>query len=124
MSCNTCSHSSIVTQVLDCTFAISEGPDGLKEAVQRLCAEAQTAVESGGVAMICLSDRGYGLGRAPVPSLLATGAVHHHLVQLKLRSSVGLLVDSGEPREVHQFCLLVRMKNRDVWRRVVLVGMV
>eukprot|EP00198_Chlamydomonas_reinhardtii_P003746 XP_001693082.1 glutamate synthase, NADH-dependent [Chlamydomonas reinhardtii] len=95
------------TKVLDCTFPVSEGPAGLRKALDRLCQEAEAAVKAGQYAMICLSDRGYGPNRAPVPSLLATGAVHHHLVQLRLRSNVGLLVDSGEPREVHQFCLLV-----------------
>ena len=73
---------------------------GLRKALDRLCQEAEAAVKAGQYAMICLSDRGYGPNRAPVPSLLATGAVHHHLVQLRLRSNVGLLVDSGEPREV------------------------
>ncbi|KXZ50144.1 hypothetical protein GPECTOR_17g780 [Gonium pectorale] len=96
------------TKVLDSTFPVEEGPQvGMRNALTRLCAEAEAAVQSGSYALVCLSDRGYGASRAPVPSLLAAGAVHHHLVQLKLRSSVGLLVDSGEPREVHQFCLLV-----------------
>ncbi|GFR49656.1 hypothetical protein Agub_g11798 [Astrephomene gubernaculifera] len=95
------------TKVLDSTFPVSEGPMGMRAALARLCAEAEAAVQSGQYALVCLSDRKYGPDRAPVPSLLAAGAVHHHLVQLKLRSSVGLLVDSGEPREVHQFCLLV-----------------
>ncbi len=88
------------TQVLDATFPVDDGPMGLRVAIARLCSEAQAAVEAGGFALLCLTDRSYGPGRAPVPSLLAAGAVHHHLVQLKLRSRVGLLVDSGEPREV------------------------
>ncbi|GIL79137.1 hypothetical protein Vretimale_16677 [Volvox reticuliferus] len=95
------------TKVLDCTFPVEEGPLGLPAALGRLCEEAENAVKSGSYALLCLSDRAYSATRAPVPSLLAAGAVHHHLVQLKLRSNVGLLVDSGEPREVHQFCLLV-----------------
>ncbi|KAG2492850.1 hypothetical protein HYH03_009004 [Edaphochlamys debaryana] len=95
------------TKVLDSTFPVAEGAEGMRAAITRLCAEAEAAVKSGSYALVCLSDRAYGPDRCPVPSLLAAGAVHHHLVQLKLRSSVGLLVDSGEPREVHQFCLLV-----------------
>ncbi|GLI65807.1 hypothetical protein VaNZ11_009430 [Volvox africanus] len=95
------------TKVLDSTFSVEEGPMGLPAALGRLCEEAEAAVKSGSYALLCLSDRAYSAARAPVPSLLAAGAVHHHLVQLKLRSNVGLLVDSGEPREVHQFCLLM-----------------
>lgn len=57
----------------------------MRAALRRLSAEAQAAVESGQYGLIVLSDRGYGPTRAPVPSLLATGAVHHHLVQLKVR---------------------------------------
>lgn len=82
-------------------------PAGLRTALSRLCDEAEEAVKSGNFALLCLSDRSYSSTRAPVSSVLAAGAVHHHLVQLKLRSNVGLLVDSGEPREVHQFCLLM-----------------
>lgn len=76
-------------QTLDCTFPVEEGPAGLRAALVRLCSEAEAAVLAGGYALVCLSDRGYGPGRAPVSSLLATGAVHHHLVQLKVGVCVG-----------------------------------
>ena len=59
-----------------------------------------------GYNIIILSDRSVSAERVPVPALLATSATHHHLIRKGLRTSVGLVVESGEPREVHQFCTL------------------
>ena len=59
-----------------------------------------------GINIIILSDRRAGEERIPMPSLLACAAVHHHLIRQGLRTSVGLVVESGEPREVHHFCCL------------------
>ncbi|RWO29771.1 glutamate synthase central domain-containing protein, partial [Mesorhizobium sp.] len=56
--------------------------------------------------IIILSDRQLGPDRIAIPALLATAAVHHHLIRKGLRTSVGLVVESGEPREVHHFCCL------------------
>nr|QKY14997.1 glutamate synthase 1 [NADH] chloroplastic isoform X1 (GOSHI) [Polytomella parva] len=94
------------TKIIDTTFPAESGPDGLKENVKRIQSEAEAAIKEG-YSFICLCDRAFGPSRVPVSALLATGAVHHHLVQLKLRSRIGLLVDSAEPREIHQFCTLL-----------------
>jgi glutamate synthase (NADPH/NADH) large chain len=93
------------SQTLDITFPAEQGAAGMEPAVARLCAEAEAAVR-GGYNIIILSDRRAGADRVPIPSLLACAAVHHHLIREGLRTSVGIVVESGEPREVHHFCCL------------------
>ena len=92
--------------VLSALFDPNSGGQPLKAALDRLRREATQAVADG-YAIIVLSDRGVGPGAAPVPSLLATGAVHHHLIRGGNRTKVGLVVETGEAREVHHFCLLI-----------------
>ena len=90
---------------LDTTWASDRGAAGLTPALDALCAEAEKAVRDG-INIIILSDRKAGTDRVPMPSLLACAAVHHHLIRQGLRTSVGLVVESAEPREVHHFgCL-------------------
>jgi glutamate synthase domain-containing protein 2/glutamate synthase domain-containing protein 3 len=99
-------HYVFDTETLDCTWPIAEGPQGLERAVERLCAEAAAAVGLG-VTVLILSDRAVSHERVPVPSLLAVSAVHHHLVRRGTRLRTGIVVESGEPREVHHIaCLL------------------
>ncbi|MBN2308752.1 MAG: glutamate synthase large subunit, partial [Candidatus Hydrogenedentes bacterium] len=86
-------------------FAVQDGPGALPKALERVCAEALQAVADGATILI-LSDRGVDGGHAPIPSLLATGAVHHHLVREQARTECGIVVESGEPREVMHFALL------------------
>src|SRR3954463_1870522 len=74
--------------------------------MERLCSEADAALAAG-VNILILSDRAAGQERAPVPALLATAGVHHHLVRRGTRLQCGLIVESGEPREVHHFCTLI-----------------
>jgi glutamate synthase (NADPH/NADH) large chain len=93
------------TRTLDTTYAAERGPDGMEDALARVCERAEAAVH-GGYNIIILSDRMVGPGRVPIPALLATAGVHHHLIREGLRTSVGLVVESGEPREVHHFCVL------------------
>ncbi|MDW9775178.1 glutamate synthase large subunit [Sinorhizobium meliloti] len=93
------------TKTLDFTYDISRGAEGMLEMLDRLCERAEAAVK-GGYNIIVLSDRQIGLDRVAIPALLATAAVHHHLIYKGLRTSVGLVVESGEPREIHHFCLL------------------
>ena len=93
------------TKTIDMTYASSEGAAGMQGAVDRLCERAEAAV-AGGYNIIILSDRQVGPDRIAIPSLLATAAVHHHLIRKGLRTSVGLVVETGEPREVHHFCCL------------------
>jgi glutamate synthase (NADPH/NADH) large chain len=93
------------TKTLDFTYDVSRGAEGLPEILERLCERAENAVKSG-YNIIVLSDRQIGPDRVAIPALLATAAVHHHLIRKGLRTSVGLVVETGEPREVHHFCLL------------------
>lgn len=86
-------------------FPIDQGPSALDNAVARVCAEASEAVTNGAT-LIILSDRGVNEKHAPIPSLLAAGAVHHHLVREKIRTECGLIIETGEAREVMHFCLL------------------
>ena len=93
------------TKTLDITFAVDRGVEGMELAVTRLCDRAEQAVLDG-YNIIILSDRLVGAGRVTIPALLATAAVHNHLIRKGLRTSVGLVVETGEAREVHQFCVL------------------
>ncbi|MEP0242644.1 MAG: glutamate synthase large subunit, partial [Nitratireductor sp.] len=93
------------TKTIDITYSATEGAEGMEAAVERLCERAEAAV-AGGYNIIVLSDRQIGPDRIDIPTLLATAAVHHHLIRKGLRTAVGLVVESGEPREVHHFCCL------------------
>ncbi|WP_342363343.1 glutamate synthase large subunit [Terrarubrum flagellatum] len=93
------------TKTLDITYPAETGSEGMNGALDRLCERAEAAVH-GGYNIIILSDRMVGPDRIPIPALLATAAVHHHLIRKGLRTSVGLVLESGEPREVHHFCCL------------------
>ncbi|HEV7255026.1 MAG TPA: glutamate synthase large subunit [Mesorhizobium sp.] len=93
------------TKTIDVTYAVQEGAAGMAGAILRLCERAEAAV-AGGYNIIILSDRQIGPDRIAIPALLATASVHHHLIRKGLRTSVGLVVESGEPREVHHFCCL------------------
>ncbi|MEZ4223915.1 MAG: glutamate synthase large subunit [Polyangiaceae bacterium] len=87
-------------------FPVAEGAQGLKSSLDELCRLASLAVLNNH-SLIVLSDRGANEHMAPVPSLLATGAVHHHLMRNGTRMKVGILVDTADAREVHHFCLLL-----------------
>jgi glutamate synthase (NADPH) large chain len=87
-------------------FHVAGGGGALARALEALCEQASQAVR-GGNDIIILSDRNHGRDRAPIPALLATGAVHHHLLREGTRTRVGLVIESGEPREIHHFCLLI-----------------
>ncbi len=91
---------------IDITWPVDEGPDGMSARLANACDEAHDAV-SAGINIVILSDRAAGPGRAAIPALLAVGAVHHHLVRLGNRLSAGLVLESGEPREVHHFATLI-----------------
>ncbi|MEW6635751.1 MAG: glutamate synthase large subunit, partial [Actinomycetota bacterium] len=91
---------------LSTLFPVSAGEKGLGEAVDRLCEEAERAVRRGS-AVLVLSDRGVSEEMAPMPSLLATSAVHHHLVRCGIRTATTLVVETAEAREVHHFAVLV-----------------
>src|SRR5579862_3248091 len=89
----------------DITFPAEHGPDGMGWALDKLCERAEEEVR-GGCNINILSDRRAGADRIPIPALLACAAVHHHLIREGLRTSVGLVLETGEPREVHHFACL------------------
>src|SRR2546421_4907946 len=97
--------SAFRTDTLDTTWAAVEGADGMARALERLCYEATLAVEAGHNILI-LSDRATSAERVPIPALLATSAVHHHLIRQGLRHFTGIVLETGEAREVHHFCVL------------------
>ncbi|MGI8805793.1 MAG: glutamate synthase large subunit [Thermoleophilaceae bacterium] len=99
-------HHVFRANTLDATWPVEEGPKGLERALERLAGEASSCIEVGDNILI-LSDRAAGPDRAPIPALLAVGAVHHHLVREGTRLRCGLVVESGEPREVHHLCCLL-----------------
>ena len=95
---------------LDASFSKADAdasPHALRDALARLCAEAEEAVQQGGAPLLVLSNRASGPERLPIPSLLATGAVHQHLIKKQARTSTGLLIESGDAVEPHDFCTMV-----------------
>jgi glutamate synthase domain-containing protein 2/glutamate synthase domain-containing protein 3 len=95
-----------VSNTLSLLFSTARGAKGLEEAVEKLCENAEKAVR-GGSTVLVLSDKGVNREQAPIPSLLATAAVHHHLVRRGIRTRTTLVVETAEAREVHHFALLV-----------------
>ncbi len=94
------------TRSIDITFPPRSGRDGLVAALDRICEEASQAIAEG-YSLIVLTDRAVGQDRVPISSLLAVGTVHHHLVRTHARTRIGLVLESGEAREVHHHCLLI-----------------
>jgi glutamate synthase (NADPH/NADH) large chain len=93
------------SETLDITWAAGAGAEGMAPALDTLFAAAEKAVLAG-INIIILSDRSVSAERIPIPALLATAGVHHHLIRKGLRTSVGLVVETGDAREVHHFCVL------------------
>ena len=87
-------------------FDPTKGADGLRDALNELCEKAEEAARTEQNILI-LSDRGVDENHAPIPALLAVAAVHNHLIRKVLRTEIGLILESGEPREVHHFCTLI-----------------
>ena len=94
------------SKTLKMLFRVAEGPEGLGEAVDDLCRQASQAIKDG-FKFLILSDRGVNEEWAPIPSLLGIASVHHHLVRDCTRTEVGLIVETGEPRDVHHFACLI-----------------
>ena len=92
------------TAVLPALFAVADGGDGLRRALDGLCDAASDAIAAG-AGILVVSDRGSDERMAPIPSLLAVSAVHQHLVRERTRTRVGLVSESGDAREVHHLCL-------------------
>jgi glutamate synthase (NADPH/NADH) large chain len=94
-----------LSSTLNAVWSAEKGAAGMRAAIAELCAEAERSVFDG-INIIILSDRAANADLIPIPSLLACAAVHHHLIRRGLRTSVGLVIESGEPREVHHFACL------------------
>ncbi|VAW51537.1 Glutamate synthase [NADPH] large chain, partial [hydrothermal vent metagenome] len=94
------------TKTIDITYEKSEGVSGLAKRLDVVCTEASAAIKDG-YSLLVLSDRNISAERVPVSTLLATGAVHHHLVKNQERTRIGIVLETGEAREVHQHCLLI-----------------
>ncbi len=96
--------------VVDGRYPVAGGGDSLRERLAEICAEVSAAI-AGGARIIVLSDRSAGAdpasGLGPIPSLLLTGAVHHHLIRERTRTRAGLIVESGDARECHHIALLI-----------------
>ncbi|KAF5100865.1 hypothetical protein D0Z03_000717 [Geotrichum reessii] len=99
-------YPSWTINTIDITFSKSEGASGYTRALDRICQEASQAIADDNK-IIILTDRKAGPDRIPVSALIATGAVHHHLVRQKQRSKVALIVETAEARETHHICVLV-----------------
>jgi glutamate synthase (NADPH/NADH) len=91
---------------IDITFAKSQGVNGYVSALDAICLNVEEAIHEG-YKIAILTDFHVSALKVPISALAALGAVHHHLVKLKLRSRIALVVETGEAREVHQFCVLL-----------------
>ena len=94
------------SETLPILFTAAHGADGLEAALEKVFDDADRAIKNGANILI-LSDRGVSPEMAPIPALLATAGLHHHLIRSGTRGKIGLILESGEPREVHHFALLI-----------------
>jgi glutamate synthase (NADPH/NADH) large chain len=99
-------HRGWKSRTIDITYPRDSGRAGLMKSLGRICDEASQAIADG-MSLIVLSDRGMSATRAPHSALIATGAVHHHLVRNHARTRIGIIVETGEAREVHHHSLLI-----------------
>ncbi len=100
------SHEVFDAATIDLTWPIEEGPDGMEARLAAVCDEAARYVDNGANILI-LSDRNLGPERVAIPSLLAVAGVHHHLVRRGTRLRTGLVIESGEPRDIHHMATLI-----------------
>ena len=101
------------TRTLSICYTADQGASGMEKALERLCSNAEQSVLEN-YNILILSDRAMDIDHIAIPALLATSAVHHHLIRVGLRTSVGLVVETGEAREVHHFCLLAGFRAEAV----------
>ncbi len=99
-------HPGLQAKVLSGLYRVADGGAGLRVALDAVCRQASDAIRDG-ARIIVLSDRNADSVDAPIPSLLLTASVHHHLVRTKQRTMTGLIVESGDAREVHHMALLI-----------------
>jgi glutamate synthase (NADPH/NADH) large chain/glutamate synthase (ferredoxin) len=94
-------------RVIDITWLAADGPGAMESALTRICEQARQAIDEDAINILILSDRAVGPDRVAIPALLAVGAVHHHLVREGTRLRTGLVIESGEPREIHHIATLI-----------------
>jgi glutamate synthase (NADPH/NADH) large chain len=99
-------HRGWRSKTIDITYPTSEGTAGLVPALDRICRQTDEAIRDG-YSLVILSDRKIDAKRVALSALLVCGAVHHHLLRTTQRTRVGIIVETGEPREVHDFCILI-----------------
>jgi len=99
-------HRGWKSKTIDITYDKSQGVAGLAKRLEEICNEASDAIKDG-YSLVVLSDRELSAQRVAVSALLATGAVHHHLVKNQQRTRIGIVLETGEAREVHHHCLLI-----------------
>ena len=99
-------HPEFKSFAIDGLYPIAEGGDGMQRAIEEIRTKVSDAIKNG-AKIIVLSDRYSNEQNAPIPSLLLTGAVHHHLVRERTRTKVGLIVECGDAREIHHMALLL-----------------
>jgi glutamate synthase (NADPH/NADH) large chain len=99
-------HRGWKSRTIDITFPRSDGAAGVVPALERICEKTEQAIKDG-YSLVVLSDRAVSADRVPLSTLLACGGVHHHLVRKALRTQIGILLETGEAREVHHHCLLI-----------------
>ena len=97
-------YQGLTSKVIDITYDVNE-VSGYLQTIDRICDEASTAIEDN-FSFIILSDRNTSRTRVPLSALIACGAVHHHLTKREQRTQIGIIIESGEAREVHHHCLL------------------
>ena len=97
-------YQGLTSKVIDITYDVNE-VSGYLQTIDRICDEASTAIEDD-FSFIILSDRNTSRTRVPLSALIACGAVHHHLTKREQRTQIGIIIESGEAREVHHHCLL------------------
>jgi glutamate synthase (ferredoxin) len=98
--------SGFKSKTLPILFDVDKGGNGLEQALDNLFEAADKAIEKG-TNILILSDRNFNEKKAPIPALLAVAGLHHHLIRAGTRTQVGLVLESGEPRETHHFCTLL-----------------
>ncbi len=96
---------TIKAHTIPTLFSAADGLDGLTQSMKRICEEAKKAINEG-CSVLILSDRGITAEKAYIPILLATSAIHHYLIRMQIRNMADVIVESGEPREVHHFATL------------------
>ncbi len=97
-------HKDLLSSDIDITFDPDSSPDALKIAIERVCNEAEEQANNG-VSLMILSDKKAGIGKAPIPSLLAVSALHQYMLDKRLRGKIGIIIETGDVREVFHYAL-------------------